>query len=237
MSAVRFAPIERQTVAEEIREAIGERIRNGELAPGSKLPSERELCEQFGVARTSVREAIQGLTTLGLLEKRANRSYVVEHLPNISFDGDDRRKRRVSELFEVRQVVEIPIARRAAVRASAADRAAIAELAARFNPDMPLAEFRELDRQFHWAVARGCGNATLAELYGKVLESLFQSTELDELLTARSNRKVVREVIQKSAAAHQAIARAIAEGDWSAVAEEAEHHLDQVENQMISRMS
>ena len=83
MTDVRFAPIGRRTVAVEVREAIIERIRIGELPPGQQLPAEREMCEQFGVARTSVREAVQGLIMLGVLEKRGNRSYVAEHIPNV----------------------------------------------------------------------------------------------------------------------------------------------------------
>ena len=95
MTGLRFEPVSRRTVAEEIREAIGIRIREGSLAPGSQLPSERDLCEQFGVARTSVREAMQGLVTLGVVERRGNRTYVVEHLPNVQLDGTDGVKRRV----------------------------------------------------------------------------------------------------------------------------------------------
>jgi GntR family transcriptional repressor for pyruvate dehydrogenase complex len=233
---VQFDPVSRRTVSAEIRAAIADRIRSRELPPGSQLPSERDLCEQFGVARTSVREAIQGLIMLGLIERRANRAYVVEHLPTVQLDGQDGRKRRVRELFEVRQAVEIPIARLAACRASDEQRAHIKAIGDRFDAEMKLADFRRLDREFHWAVARACGNDTLAELYGKVLESLFASREFDELLEARSNRKAVREIIRHATVMHQAMAQAIVEGDWAAVVAAAERHLDQVEDEMISKM-
>ncbi len=233
---VQFDPVSRRTVSAEIRAAIADRIRSRQLPPGSQLPSERELCEQFGVARTSVREAIQGLIMLGLIERRANRAYVVEHLPTVQLDGQDGRKRRVRELFEVRQAVEIPIARLAACRASDEQRAHIKAIADRFDAEMKLAEFRRLDREFHWAVARACGNDTLAELYGKVLESLFASREFDELLEARSNRTAVREIIRNAAVMHQTMAHAIVAGDWAAVVAAAERHLDQVEDEMISKM-
>ena len=236
MSDIQFEPVERRTVAEGVREVIAARILSRELEPGSRLPSERALCEQFGVARTSVREAMQGLVSLGLIERRANRAYIVEHLPQVQLNGNDGRKRRVRELFEVRQVVEIPIARLAACRASDAERAHIAELAASFDADMALDDFRCLDREFHWAIALACGNATLAEVYGKVLASLFQSREFDELLGAQSNRRVVTEIITSATEAHRAIAQAIADGEWSVVIDAAEHHLDQVEDQMISKM-
>ena len=237
MTLIRFDPVERRTVTEEVREAIAERVETGELPPGSQLPSERELCEQFAVARTSVREAIQGLVTLGLLERRANRCYVTERLPDLQLDITDGRKQRVRELFEVRQVVEVPIARLAATRATPEQREELLRMASAFQPSMPLEEFRRLDRAFHSAVARACGNATLAELYGKVIESLFASADFDELLSARTNRKAVRDVIRTSISAHRRIAAAIAAGEWAEVMVVAEGHLEQVEDQMISQMS
>jgi DNA-binding FadR family transcriptional regulator len=232
----RFEPVERRTVADEVREAIAARIRDGELMPGAVLPTERELCQQFGVARTSLREAIQGLLGLGLLQRRGKHCWVAELLPDVQLDGSDKRKQRVRELFEVRQVVEIPIARLAATRASDEDREELRELADQFSPSMPLPEFRRLDRAFHLAVARACGNATLAELYGKVMESLFASRELDDLLSSRSNRKAVQEVIRSSAWAHERIAKAIGEADDGAAEQAAVRHLSEVENQMISKM-
>ncbi len=231
---LRFEPIARRTISEDIREALVESIRTGALQPGAQLPSERELCDQFGVARTSVREAVQGMVTLGLIEKRGNRSYVVEHLPAVNFS--DGRKRRVRELFEVRQIVEVPIARIATVRASAAQRDEIVGLAEQFSERLPLDEFRRLDRAFHTAVARACGNEVLAELHHKVLDTLFHSGDFDELLNAAENRAAVREVIQGACHAHRAIARAIAEGDATRAVEAAERHLEDVEDQMISRM-
>ena len=110
-------------------------------------------------------------------------------------------------------------------------------MAGEFEPSMPLDEFRRLDRAFHSAVARACGNATLAELYGKVMESLFASADFDELLSARTNRRAVRDTIRTAMAAHQRIAAAIAAGEWAEVMVAAEGHLEQVQHQMISRMS
>jgi GntR family transcriptional repressor for pyruvate dehydrogenase complex len=233
--ALRFAPIARRTVAEEIRDALVASITSGELQPGTQLPSERELCDHFGVARTSVREAVQGVATLGLIEKRGNRSYVVEHLPSINFDAD-RRKRRVRELFEVRQVVEVPIVRIATSRASDSQRQELVALAAEFHDEMSLAEFRGRDRAFHTAVARACGNEILSELYLKVLDTLFHSGEFDELLNADENRSAVRDLIHDACDAHRAIAKGIADADQTMAVEAAERHLADVEDQMISRM-
>jgi len=233
---VPFRAPARRRLHEDVADQLRDAILDSRFATGAKLPPERELAIEFRVNRTSVREAIQGLVTLGMIERRGNRSYVVEHLPAVQLDGADGRKRRVAELFEVRQVVEIPIARLAACRATDDDRAQIVVLAEGFGPDMRLEEFRHRDREFHSAIAAACGNRTLAEVYGKILDSLFESREFDELLGARSNRKAVREIIRNASDAHRAIARAISAGEWAQTIEAAERHLDQVEDQMISRM-
>ena len=84
----RFGPVARRTLAEEIREQIQQQILEGVLPAGTRLPSERQLCEEFGVARTSVREAIQGLISIGLLERRGNRVHVLEELPTVRAETD-----------------------------------------------------------------------------------------------------------------------------------------------------
>jgi len=235
--STRFAPIPRQTVSAAMRDAIEKEIRSGAMPPGSALPSERELSEQFDVARTSVREAVQGLLTLGLIEKRGNRSYVVERFPEVRLDDGDRRKVRVRELFAVRQILELPIARLAAQNALPDQRSRLAELAAAFRPDMPLDEFRRLDREFHWAMAMSCGNELLAELAGKVLDSLFSSGEFTELLSSEVNNRAVHEVIAASVNAHHRLAAAIVSGDTERAEHEIEGHLDDVEHRMTGSMS
>ena len=231
-----FGPITRRTLAEEVRQSLMQGIESGDLKPGSQLPSERSLCEQFAVARTSVREAIQGLVTLGLIERRGNRSYVVERLPGVSFDVDNR-KRSVTEIFEVRRVVEIPMAELAACRAGDDDRKEIKRLGSSFTAGMALEDFRRLDHEFHAAVARACGNPALAELYSKVLDSLFRSTDFDSLLTASQNHAVVRQVIRDAAAAHRDIATCLVAGDVEKVRKAVETHLNQVEALMIAQMT
>ena len=98
-----FDPVSRRTVSTQIREQLLQRITTGELAPGARIPSERELSDQFQVARTSVREAIQGLLSLGVIERRGNRTCVAEHLPDVTVERTAiARKTFVRELFETR---------------------------------------------------------------------------------------------------------------------------------------
>src|SRR3546814_15739667 len=83
----------------------------------------------------------------------------------------------------------------AALRADPDQRAHIKRIAGAFRVSMSLDEFRAADHDFHAAIARACGNPSLAELYGKVLDALFRSTDFHSLLSASENESVVRRVI------------------------------------------
>jgi GntR family transcriptional regulator, transcriptional repressor for pyruvate dehydrogenase complex len=228
-----FDPVTRQTVSSEIRQRLADAIQSGRLAPGSPLPAERVLCAEFGVARTSVREAISGLVIAGYIERRGNRSVIAEHLPEMNFTGDDR-KALVRQLFEVRQVIEPAIVELAARRATDEERALIVSIAARTTKD--LAEFREIDRLFHSSLARACGNPLLSEVHAKALAQLFGSGEFAELLYAEVNRSEVREIITSSVEAHRAIADALFKGHTRRAAAAVVAHLDDVERRMIERL-
>jgi GntR family transcriptional repressor for pyruvate dehydrogenase complex len=233
----RFEPITRQTVAQAVRERLAASIESGQLVPGQQLPSERALCEEFGVARTSVREAIQGLVSTGLVERRGNRTHVAEHLPTVGLGAGDRRKERVRELFEVRRVMEIPIAELAVARATSEQRGELVAVANRFVDTMPLADFRHLDRQFHWMLAASCGNALLAELYHKVLDALFASGEFHSLLSASGNRRAVTRIVASAGASHRTIAAAVGCGDGDTVALAVRQHLQDVEDRMVRQLA
>jgi GntR family transcriptional repressor for pyruvate dehydrogenase complex len=228
-----FTPLSRDTVSSQIRNQLMERISSGELAPGARMPSERELAEKFEVARTSVREAMQGLVSMRVVERRGNRSYVAEHLPDVVVGPSGDGKSFVAELFETRRVLEVPIFEMAAVRATEEERARIASIAARFDPSLEIGEFRSLDREFHTTIAAACGNPLLIELYGKVLDQLFRSVEFDTLLSAESNQAEVAHIIATSCDAHGQIAVAFATRDATAVRLAAERHLDAVEHSMV----
>lgn len=228
-----FAPIKRTTLSGEIRQRLADAIRTGELIPGAPIAAERVLSEEFGVARTSVREAIQGLVIAGYLERRGNRLVVAERLPDVNFTGDDR-KAMVTQLFEVRQVIEPAIVEMTTKRASDDERSTIAEIAGRDPKD--LQEFREIDRQFHASLACACGNPMLNEVHAKALASLFGSGEFASLLYAEVNRAEVNEIIGSSTIAHRAIADAVFKGHTRKAVAAVVAHLDDVERRMVERL-
>ena len=233
MSKALFDPVARRTVSAQIRQQLADAITTGQLAPGSPLPTERVLCQEFNVARTSVREVIQGLVIAGYIERRGNRAVVAERLPEMNFTGDDR-KAMVAQLFEVRQVIEPAIVKYATLRATDEERAEIDVIASRITDD--LGEFRAIDQQFHGALARACGNPLLTEVNAKALASLFGSGEFASLLYAEVNRTEVAGIIAESTLAHQAIAQAVAAGHARKAKAAVIAHLDDVERRMVERL-
>jgi GntR family transcriptional regulator, transcriptional repressor for pyruvate dehydrogenase complex len=233
MSSPTFDPVSRQTVSAEVRERLTEAIRSGQLPPGAPLPAERVLCQEFGVARTSVREAIQGLVIAGYIERRGNRTVVAERLPEVHFNGDDR-KALVTQLFEVRQAIEPAIAELASKRATDEQRTEIAMIADKRPRE--LEEFREVDRQFHAALARACCNPLLNEVHAKALATLFGSGDFASLLYADVNKSEVDAIITSSLAAHRSIADAVVKGHARKASAAVIAHLDDVERRMVERL-
>lgn len=152
-------------------------IRENQLPPGQRLPSERELGEQFGVSRTVVREAVRALVAKGVIEvvsgsglriAEANPGTVREslslYLANSTLDYE--------KMHDVREVLEVHMAGVAAERSSDDDLPAVndahAAMAGAVVAGQSADELAVLDLEFHRAI----GRATHNELFLILLDSL-----------------------------------------------------------------
>ena len=102
------APIERANTYELLAQRLLALIANRHLATGDPLPSERELVQQFGVGRSSVREALRVLESKGLIDQRSNRFVVSEARNPLNSSLQtmlELQEVDVPELFEVREVL------------------------------------------------------------------------------------------------------------------------------------
>lgn len=229
-----FTPIARQSLTDQVRRGLEQRIRDGGFAPGAQLPSEHGLCAEFGVSRPSIREAIRELMALGLVERRGNRAHVVEHLPDVQIEVAERVD-RVRELFETRRAIEVPLTEYAAVRATPAQRDQLATLAQRIRAVDDLDQLRPLDQAFHALIAEASGNSLLAELHAKVLDALFSSPRFDEVMSADHDHDDTSRIVAETTKAHLAIAIAVIRGDGEKAAGVARRHLDDVERRMVAQ--
>lgn len=168
---------------QDIAENLRLRILEGRLKVGDKLPSERDLSEEFGVGRTSVREAIFILSRLGLVSVvRGGGIRVTEPDPNVifrDFAGVAQLMLRspigVRELQQVRNVVESGLAREAALRAT--DQAIQAIRRALKDNERTIGDrerFIATDVVFHRSIAVAVGNSVFLAALDGLNDWLFE---------------------------------------------------------------
>lgn len=219
-----FRPIERTSIAERVRHDLLDRVRSGELQPAAQLPAERTLAAQFGVARTSVREAIEGLVALDVLERRGNGLFVVERLPGVELSAPDGGEKSLHELLEARRVMERSLFRLAAERASPDERREILDLA-RISKALTIKEFALADRRFHAKIAGACGNPILIEVYVRILDALLKQDMPTESILGLTVGADPSQAIVTAENEHIALAHAYVKGDVDGVVAVIDGHL------------
>ena len=187
MSAPHFKTVGKsELLSQTVETAIEEAIRSGDFAPGEKLPSEMELCSQFGVSRTVMREALRMLSARGLLRIEKGRGIFVSLLSVDSVanpmelylhmhSGPDHAVHVVG----ARQLIEPPIAGLAAVRHTDED---AARLRANVEELSTAARDRELmsklDMSFHLLIAEAAHNPVLP-LFIRPIQMLMPAIKAD----------------------------------------------------------
>jgi DNA-binding FadR family transcriptional regulator len=114
-----FQNVKRITVTEQIMNQIVEFIRSGKVTIGDRLPTERELAEQFGVARARVREALRALSLIGMVTIRAGEGSFVSMLdmpilPDTVTRLFETELENLQEIFDARVLIESEVYRTAA---------------------------------------------------------------------------------------------------------------------------
>ncbi len=163
---------EPRTKATTLTDRLVTAIAVGEYSPGERLPPERELAASLGVSRQTVRQALQQVTELGLIETRRGRAggaFVAEMswedvAPDVARRTLETEIPRLQELYDYRCMVEGMIARAAAQRRTADDVEALEAALADFRAAGSMTEARSADRRLHGLVTAAAGNPHLTSL-------------------------------------------------------------------------
>jgi GntR family transcriptional regulator, galactonate operon transcriptional repressor len=149
-------------------DVLVDRIVSGELGPGTLLPTEPRLCEVFSVSRTVIREAVKILEQKGLVHVKQGQGTKVAMpdewnlLDPMVLEASvrhDKDLRILDDLVEVRRVLESEMARQAAVRVTASDRAEMKRLLDRMTAEVVAPDRHMLaDLEFHDVIMRASGN-------------------------------------------------------------------------------
>lgn len=166
---VRFSSIHRKPLVDEVVQQLQRKISSGDLMPGDKIPTEPELMEQFHVGRSTIREAVRVLVSAGLLEKKQGFGTYLKYADAIQEPLDSRlRRAEIMEVYEVRQMMELEIARLAAERRDENDLATIKAYLDTRNQALANNDTKtyiEADICFHIAVSIASKNTVVIDLY------------------------------------------------------------------------
>jgi len=177
-----FKPIRPKKLSEEIVEQIKQLISRGDLGPGQRIPSERELATFLGVSRPSVREAIMVLEAMGFLESRQGGGTFVRSLADVTMADplanmvERRDPRMLHALAEVRLGLETWSAYLAAKRAEKPELERLRELYTVMEEQAKNGGWDpEIDFQFHLTITAASHNTLQVHILNTV-QKLFQTT-------------------------------------------------------------
>lgn len=224
---------------EDIANQLAERIYSGELSDGSLLPSERELAEEFGASRTSIREALLSLQSSGLISVRQRARARVTQLNNSAFfnqlSGAAQsllsRPNGAADFQEARALFECGLVRYAAQHASQKELSRLAVALAQNKRAMgDAAEFTKTDMAFH---------DILAEIPRNPIFTALNTALSEWLITQRTVpiRASIRGAVRRAYEGHEAIYEAVAAHDVEAADRAMVDHLKAVSEYYWKAMS
>ncbi len=174
-----YQQLESSRLYEQIVAQIESDVLGGKLRKGDRLPTERELAEQFGVSRTAVREAVKALCEKGLVQSHPGRgTFITDNTArsvrhSLGFMMKIGAAEGSADLTETREILEPEIAALAATRADVESIAAMRQAVATMDAALNDADaFIEADLAFHLALARATQNALIPTLLDPIVDLL-----------------------------------------------------------------
>ena len=170
----KIRPIEKTSISDEIVEQILALIASGDLKPGQRLPSERELCKNFNAGRSSLREALRCLSIVGVLTARVGEGTSVsasggKFLGKIVEWRIITEKHDIEDLMQVRIALEGVTAASAALRGSEDDLAKLELVIKKMEAALKDEKrFAALDLEFHIAMASISKNFLIYDLVAMI---------------------------------------------------------------------
>ncbi len=236
---INLEPIRPKKISEEIVNQIKQLISSGELKPGDRIPSERELASLLGVSRPSVREAIMVLEAMGFLESRQGGGTYVKALTESSIMDplaklvEKRDPELLRSLAEVRMGLESWSAYLAALRANEKDIAELRRLYYVMEQQAKRGGWDpEVDAEFHYAITAASHNSLQMHVLDSI-HSLFHTTIQVALMEFYQQEGHIQLLLTH----HKEIMEAIAAHEPELSRQKMMTHLQMVEEKMAQLLS
>jgi GntR family transcriptional regulator, transcriptional repressor for pyruvate dehydrogenase complex len=217
----------RKPLSTIVADSLVEKIRAGQLPPGAQLPTEAELCAEYEVSRTVVREAVARLRSEGLLVPHQGRGIFVGEAPAIrNFSIPDEALETLPEtiaLLELRLSVEVEAAGLCAERRTVAEAAEIRRLMEEFDAQHgdPAAVNIHYDYDFHLAIAKGARNDFIYAFLAYLKPKIVPRYQLGYVVAPAAKERYYARIHKE----HNAVVEAIERGDGRAARHAMRRHL------------
>lgn len=234
-----FQPIRTARISQKIVDQIREMLHTGQLKPGDRLPSEREIAEQLQVSRPAVREALTALETMGLIEIRPGEGtfvrtgdLIIPFSLLLASAGDEPQTR---EMMEIRLSLEGQGAYLAAQRALEEDLVRIEQCLVRMEQSVQEARpvgggpGEAADWEFHMAVALASRNSLLVRVMLHLQDALKASVQ-----EARDRLFQIEGMPQQLLEEHRQVYLAIRNGDATAARDAMSRHITGAMQHLLS---
>jgi len=225
-------PIKKTRLYEEIVKQLVEQINNGTLKPGDRLPTERETAIQLNVSRTAIREALRSLELMGFIESKVGggtyiRKITIDNVINPFSNLLTKDRKLIAELIEVRQLLEVEVARLAARKVTDRKAAAIEKTLDLMDREIQSGKVGlNGDNAFHNELAIAAENLALEKILGMCSELLSSTREV-----ALNSMKDVREGLKQ----HRDIYMAVKAGQEDEAADRMKKHLVEAYKNVMSK--
>ncbi len=205
-------------------------IENKEWQAGERIPTERELAQQFGFARNTVRRALKVLESEGRIYREVGRGTFVAQSRRQEPDDLSRRIEGASplEIMEVRLMIEPQAVELATARANGAELSAMASCLEHGEAAETVADFEMWDGLFHQALIAACRNQLLIDIYDAINAVRRQAD-----WAALKERTLTRERRVLMQTQHRKIVAALRARDASLAAAEMRQHLRDVKRHLV----
>lgn len=174
-----LSPVTRKPLYERLVEHLRAYVVEAGLSAGDRLPSERELSERLGVSRASIRQAIVALEVQGIVEVKHGEGAFLRapRLDTLPMAQLADLKRRLPDVLDAREAIEVKLAELAAERRTKSDLAAIDAALERMQQEIDHGTTGEQgDHDFHKIVVHAARSELLAKMYGLILEDVELSS-------------------------------------------------------------
>ena len=195
-------------IYEQVADIILEQIKAGDYQVGDKLPSIQKLGKQYGVSVASVREALNALRTIGIIEMKQGYGTFIKQTEPTFFELGDKftSLSQIKELLELREIVESATVEKAALYRTEENlvelKQALVEMG-RAVTDGTSGE--EADLEFHLSIAKAAQNTLLVELLNNISELMRNSMEETRKIFIYSKQKTMNKLLEEHEVINQAI--------------------------------